>query len=435
MQPGAGALKSLPMTSTPPRIKQVLLPNGIPVICEKLPYLSTVTFSIYISAGSRDETEQLSGMLHFLEHMIFKGTKTRSQRDIAIETDTLGGNIDAYVSREGSCFSAHVVMHRFEQAFSLLADMVTSATFPKDEIENERNVIIEEIRSAEDSPSEVLHDAVYTTVFGDHCLSRQITGDINSVQRISQKDLVAARELYYKSPRIVIAACGNIDISQVAESAEKAFGAIEQVEHKRELAKISYEPKVKTINKKLEQVRLMLVRPAISMRDNREAELSIADSLIGACVSSHLFQKIREERGLAYSISSFYELYEETGFFAISSATSPDRLEELVHTIFTELKNFDPTDEEIERAKQTEFDNLLMSLESSAGRIHAMTEQKVYYGRVYSREEMENEIRDVSAKGVREIMEELSLAQRGYSAIAVGSLTSADRRFLEQEVL
>ncbi len=423
------------MTTTPPEIRQALLPNGIPVICEKLPYLSTVTFSIYISAGSRDETKRLSGMLHFLEHMIFKGTKTRSQKDIAIETDILGGNIDAYVSREGSCFSAHVVINRFEQAFSLLADMVTSATFPKDEIENERKVIIEEIRSAEDSPSEVLHDAVYKTVFGDHPLSRQITGDIDSVQGISYKDLIEARELYYKSPRIVVAACGNIDISQVVESAEKAFGSMKPVEHKREFAKISYEPKVKIINKKLEQVRLMLVRPAISMQENREAELSIADSLIGACVSSHLFQKIREERGLAYSISSFYELYEETGFFAISSATSPDRIEELVDTIFTELENFDPTDEEIERTKQTEFENLLMSLESSAGRIHAMTEQKVYYGRVYTREEMENEIRNVSAQGVRKIMKELSLTERGYCAIAVGPLKNTDRRFLEKEVL
>ena len=289
--------------------------SGIPLLCETIPFFKTISFSIFIRYGSRDEKDDMAGMLHFIEHLVFKGTSKRTQRDIAMEIDALGGHIEAFTTKETTCFSGRVVKERLDNAFDLTSDMILNSTFPEEEVERERQVIFEEIKMAEDNPSDFIQDKMYSAIFGDHPLGRLITGDKKSVTNISRQELLNTREKLYRPPGIVVTACGDIDLARLSVLVERHFGKLDRGQEQAESMPPAFSPAVINIEKKLEQTHLIATYPGLSMSHPARHELSILDTITGGGVSSRLFQAIREERGLAYSISSFYEQYRETGLF------------------------------------------------------------------------------------------------------------------------
>ncbi len=406
--------------------------NNIPIVCETIPFFKSVSFGVWIFAGSRDEPEEKSGVSHFLEHLVFKGTTNRDAGAIAVEIDTLGGHIDAFTSREVTCYSGHVTSERLDHAFDLVADIMLNSNFPEEEIERERRVILEEIRSIEDNPSEFVHDRLYPARWRGHPLGRLITGTPETVRRITKDDLLDLREKFYRPPRIVIVACGCIDPQRLKELVTKYFGGLELNDVERNLKKPNSKCGLEMIHKPLEQAHILLAADGLPVRHSRRHELLLLNIIFGGGVSSRLFQTVREKRGLAYSIYSFFDQYLETGLFGVYAASSPQVLQSLWEIVLTETRKIAdrPVDEaEIERAKIQVSDNLKMSFESLGVRLSQIAHQRLYYGKVFTLQEMLEDVHAVSAGGIRSLAEELFGGQN-FTVLALGPVKESQVRFI-----
>ncbi len=422
------------MTDRVVRAEQV---NGISVICETIPFFQSVSFGIWFTAGSVNEEKEKSGLFHFIEHMAFKGTDRMGQREVAVAIDQLGGHINAFTSREATCYSGHVVSERFGTAFDLVADIVLNSTFPENEMERERSVILEEIRMSQDNPSEFIQDQTYEAIWAGHPLGNSITGTKETVENIGWDDLISARERFYKPPGIIITACGGIDTNRLVKAVERCFGNLSQKPVTDSPGKPEYKQSVKIFRKDLEQVHLLLAGPAPPIADSRRGEIAILDNILGSSVSSRLFQRIREEMGLAYMISSFYEQYRSAGFFSIYSACSKEKLIPMIKTIRKEMaiiRSIGPTPEEIKRAITMETDNIIMSHESPASRMYDLAEQKIYFGAIMSLQESLDEIKAVTVKSVKDLSEELEIAGKGCSLLAVGPISDENERIIAESL-
>lgn len=406
--------------------------NGVTVISERIPFFRSVSFGVWVMAGSRDESEEKSGLFHFLEHLVFKGTPTRSASDIAREIDDLGGNIDAYTSRELTCFSGRVLAERLPQAFELVADIMLNPTFPEDEVERERRVILEEIRMGEDNPSDYIHDRLYPAMWGGHPLGRLITGVDETVKAVSREDLLAARDVFYRPPRIIVTACGGVERGVIEELARRYFGGLESSTPYRVIQKPDSRHGVTLIEKPLEQTHLLLAVDAPPIGDDRRNDLAVLNMILGGGVSSRLFQKVREEQGLAYSIYSFYEQYTDTGLFGVYAACAPDALEAMWETVSAEIKAIaktPPGGDETRRAQDMGADNIKMAFESIGYRMSQMAHQKIYHDRDLSLEVMLKELYSVTPERIGELAESL-LGEKNYTIIALGPVGEKHARAL-----
>lgn len=396
--------------------------NGVRVACEKIPFFRSVSFGIWINAGSRDETAEKSGLLHFLEHLVFKGTSRRDARTISKEIDELGGNVDAFTSREVTCYSARVLSDRLPQAFDLLADMVLNATFPEDEIERERQVILEEIRMGEDSPSDLIYDKLFEERFRQNSLGRPITGVAETVRSIMKVDLVAARRRNYSPRSIVVTACGDVEPERLVELVEQAFAGLAPVDTKR-VRQADNPPQIKkAIIKPLEQEHLMIAGPGLPMSTKRRHELAVLDAILGSSISSRLFQKVREELGLAYSVYSFYDQFLDAGLFGVYAACSPDKLGETQKAIMGEIKKMvkePPSADEVLRAQKMGFDTLKMSFESLSYRMGRMAYQNLYDKKRFTLDELLEGLSNVTVESVHALACEL-FEDKDFTQVALG---------------
>ncbi len=405
--------------------------NEIQIVCETIPFFKSVSFGIWVFAGSRDETDQKSGLFHFLEHLVFKGTKTRDTAAIAMEIDELGGRIDAFTSREITCYSGHVMASRLGRAFDIVADIMLNSVFPENEMEMERQVILEEIRSVEDNPSDYIHDQLYPATWNGHPLGNLIAGTAESVKSITRDDLLDLRETFYRPPQILIGACGMIEMNQLKGLVSKYFGHLAPARVERLLIKPEFSSGVRVITKPIEQVHLLLASEGPPICSHKRHTLSILNTILGGGVSSRLFQTVREQRGLAYSIYSFIDQYLEAGLFGVYAACSPAAVELLWGTIMDEIKritDIPPTHGEIDRAKIQSIDNLILSQESLGVRLSQVAHQTLYYGKVFSMDEMISDIRNVTKKEVRELADEL-LGRMDLAVLALGPVDEAQIHF------
>lgn len=399
--------------------------NGVSIVCEHIPHLQSVAFGIWINAGSRDEPDDKAGLFHFLEHLVFKGAAGRDARAINVEIDELGGNVDAFTSRETTGYVAHVLGERLDQAFDLVADLTLDSIFPEEEIEKERQIILDEIRMGEDNPTESIFDKLYPLRWPGHPLGRPITGTVETVNAITRDDIVRARDMFYRPPRLFVSASGAVTLEKMVSLVKRRFGGMSQGSP---VDRPSLLPQVKTgghiVAKPLEQAHIVLVAPGVKMASPRRNEMAILNILLGGGASSRLFQKLREEMGLVYSIHSFFEQYVETGLFGIYAACSPGLLEKVWAAILEEMEGMvknPPTPNEMQRAKSMSIGSLLMSFESPNARMSQMALQEMYYGKAYSREEMIAEIKEIDERGVCSLAEEL-LDGRKYTALVLGPL-------------
>ena len=369
--------------------KVTTLDNGLRVISEEIPYLETASVGVWVDAGARCERPEINGISHLLEHMAFKGTQIRSARDIAEEIEAVGGHLNAYTSREQTAYFAKVLKDDTPLALNILADILQNPTFDEDELEREQTVVVQEIGQAQDTPDDIIFDYFQDIAFPDQPLGRPVLGTSENVQSFTRDNLSAYMDQHYTPGRMVVSAAGNVDHDQLVELTNKTFlRSTSTVDNANEEA--NYVGGHLYQSRDLEQVHLLIGFNGLAYKDQDYYALQVFSTLLGGGMSSRLFQKVREERGLAYSIYSFSTSYVDSGLFGIYAGTSADSTCELIETVCNELldvvENIGAT--ETARARAQLKSGLLMSLESTSARSEQLARQLLLFGRPISNAEV-----------------------------------------------
>ena len=374
-------------------IRKEILPNGITLLTERMPHVRSVTMGVWLRRGSRHEPPVLNGASHFIEHLVFKGTENRTAREIALAVDSIGGQLDAFTSKEYTCFYAKVLDNHVEDAADLLSDIVLRPLFDATEIERERKVIVEEIRMVEDAPEELAYDTFATHFYPGHALGRPIQGTESTVGGLSRKRLLGYFRDNYVPSNILIVATGNVRHDRLARLLAKSFGRMPKGARRTPAVR---PPRtrggiVTSSKKELEQLHLLMGVPAFPERHSQRYALFVLNTLLGGTMSSRLFQKVREERGLAYSVYSAVNAFADSGVLMVYAGTSPDKGDELLSVVRAELRDLHekgPSAREVDVAKEHLKGSLMLSLESTSSRMSNLARQEMYHGRTFTMEEI-----------------------------------------------
>jgi predicted Zn-dependent peptidase len=361
-------------------VRRTVLPGGLRVITEHMPAARSATLGIWARVGSRDETASLAGATHFLEHLLFKGTKRRTALDISAELDAVGGELNAFTGKEYTCYHARVLDADVPLAIDVICDMVTSSSIPALEVESERNVILEEIAMHDDDPDDVVHDAFVSAMYGDSPIGRPITGTIDSIGALTRRQLTGHYRRRYTADNLVFAAAGNVDHAAVVRLVRQAFeaaGALGQPDREAALPRAalrSAPTHVTTalVERPTELASFVLGVPALERNHPQRYTMGVLNAVLGGGTSSRLFQEVRERRGLAYSIYSFTSQHVDSGYFAVAGGCMPDRITDVLEICRDEVAKVASagiTVEELERGKGQLRGSLVMGLEDSSARM------------------------------------------------------------------
>ena len=402
------------------------LPNGLHVLTHNMPHLESVALGIWIKAGARDENPEENGVAHFLEHMAFKGTKRRSAQDIAEEIESAGGEINAATGMETTTYYARTLKADWPLALDILADIFTESTLDAEELERERDVILQEIVASKDQPDDLVFDLAQSASYGDHPLGRSILGSAELVQAMTREQMVSWRDRNYWASRIVICATGNVNHADFTAAATKLFGHIPQG-HAPQRQPPTFAGTAQTEQKPLDQTHLVLSFPAPNYRDPRVYQLQVLASILGGGMSSRLFQEVREKRGLCYSVFAFGTTYEDTGQLGVYAATSPDHTPELLNVTANVMMSMvdEITEKEIARAKAQLKTSLVMNLESASSRADQIARQFLAFGEVPEMATLIKKIEAVTAEQVRNLALEI-FKSAPPSLSAVGQLSALE---------
>ncbi|HEY1804689.1 MAG TPA: pitrilysin family protein [Terracidiphilus sp.] len=397
-------------------LRRTELPNGLIVLTERMEHLRSVAMGVWIKSGSRCESAEVNGISHFVEHMLFKGTKSRSAQHIAREMDSIGGNLDAFTSKETICFNVKSLSDHVPIALDVLTDMVLNPTFAAPDIERERGVILEEIKIDEDNPDVLVHELFTQSFWKGHPLGKPILGTTETVGRLGQQQLFGYHGDRFHGGNMVFSAAGNLDHDAFVDAVAAKFAPLASGQSLGELSAPEPSARILLRNKKaLEQVQICLGVPAPPVADESRYATSILNTVLGGGMSSRLFQNIREERGLAYSVYSDMSPYRDTGNFCVYAGTSAGKALEVVDLIlaeFRKLKESPVTEEELTRAKDQMRGNILMSLESSNARMANLARQEMYFHQFYSADEIIARISEVTAEQVQAMAQRLFEPER-----------------------
>ena len=402
------------------------LPNGLHVLTHNMPHLESVALGIWIKAGARDENPEENGVAHFLEHMAFKGTKRRSAQDIAEEIESAGGEINAATGMETTTYYARTLKADWPLALDILADIFTESTLDAEELERERDVILQEIVASKDQPDDLVFDLAQSASYGDHPLGRSILGSAELVQAMTREQMVSWRDRNYWASRIVICATGNVNHADFTAAATRLFGHIPQG-HAPQRQPPTFAGTAQTEQKPLDQTHLVLSFPAPNYRDPRVYQLQVLASILGGGMSSRLFQEVREKRGLCYSVFAFGTTYEDTGQLGVYAATSPDHTPELLNVTANVMMSMvdEITEKEIARAKAQLKTSLVMNLESASSRADQIARQFLAFGEVPEMATLIKKIEAVTAEQVRNLALEI-FKSAPPSLSAVGQLSALE---------
>jgi len=405
------------------------LSNGIHVVTHHMPHLETVALGIWVKAGARDERADENGIAHFLEHMAFKGTPRRSARAIAEEIESAGGEINAATGMETTTYYARVLKDDWTLALDILADIFTAPELDEEELERERDVILQEIAAAHDQPDDLVFDLAQAASFGEHPLGRSILGTHELVGAVTRQQILDWKNRNYWGSRIVVAAAGHVDHKAFAAEAERLLGAIEEGHGpQRELP--AFQPTACTAEKPLDQAHLVLTFEAPSYRDPEIYVLQVLSNILGGGMSSRLFQEVREKRGLCYSVFSFGSAYEDVGQVGVYAATSPEHTNELMG-LTTEIMMSvaaEVTEAEVARAKAQLKASLVMNLESASSRADQIARQFLAFGEVPDMSTLMAKIEAVTPEQVRALAERLFRSRKpAFSAVGhIGQVMEYD---------
>ena len=351
------------------------LSNGLRVICEQIPYIKSVSVGIWAGVGSRLETEDDNGLSHFAEHMLFKGTERRSAQDIAEETDFIGGNINAFTSRECTCYYAKVVDTNLEKAIDILSDMYVNSLFRNEDVETERRVILEEISMYEDSPEDIVLDALAKKAWQDNPLGYVVSGTPETVKKITAEHLLNFTKKYYTAENTVLAVAGSFECDRLFELAEKYFSKIPHGETYSVYGDVKFFGGCERREKEIEQTHIAMGFDAPGSGSDDIYATAVLCNVLGGTVSSRLFREIREERGLAYSVYSMPEVYKGAGMFLIYAGLSRENLDDVREIILGETENIRRegiTPYELLKGREQLRGSYILGLESVSGRMNSM---------------------------------------------------------------
>jgi predicted Zn-dependent peptidase len=418
-------------------VQATKLANGIAVLTEHMPGLRSVTAGIWVRRGSRHESRELNGICHFIEHSVFKGTESRSARDIAIESDRLGGNLDAYTTHEMTGFAIKVADRSLPEAFDLVSDVIANPRFDQDDLHRERKVILEEMKMVEDTPDELLGELFNAAYFPDQPLGRPIEGTRETVSSFDHETTARFHAHEFAPSNLVVAAAGNVNHEQLVDLVGKAFAdrngnsnTTNGSDVPSPAAPILIEQK-----KELEQAHLIIASPWPTARSESRYAASLLASIIGGSTSSRLWQKIREDRGLAYSVGAGGSTFTDTGIFSIYAGTSPEHLDEVVDLSLEELRRVvrnSVASDELNLAKDQAVSSILLGMESTSARAGTLARQEIIHGRRISPDEIIRRIEAVTPDEVQSVAQEFFTTET-LSLGALGNLNgfSVERSRLE----
>ena len=391
-------------------IRHSTLPGGLHVLTETMTHVRSATVGVWCDVGSAAEPAERRGLSHLLEHMVFKGTPTRSARAIAEQMDAVGGELNAATDKETTVFYAHVVDRHLPLAVDVLADMVLRASLAAEDVERERGVVLEEIKMYDDAPDDVLHDRFTRTLWSGANLGDPTIGYASTVRAIGRDDLLRWRETRYGPNTVFVTAAGNVDHETVVRLTAEAFGDFRREAQIALPERPRFTPAVDVTIDDTEQAYVLIGTPGLSLRDERRYALSVLDVILGGGMSSRLFQKVREERALAYEIGSFQQSYRDAGLVGISAGCSPERVQECVDVITDEIDRLlhdGAGRDEVERAREHLRGNLTLALESTFNRMSRLARNHLVHGRQISAEEVEERFDAVERADVDALAREL----------------------------
>jgi predicted Zn-dependent peptidase len=391
-------------------IHREVLPNGLIVLTEEMQHIRSVSIGIWIKTGSRDEDLQWNGISHFIEHMVFKGTKHRSAEEIARQVDSIGGNMDAFTAKECVCFNVKVLDDHLPIAMDVLSDLVLNPVFDGADITRERGVILEEIKMDEDSPDYLVHEIFTQNFWKDHPLGKPILGTKETVKKFEQAVVLDFYGQRFAPGNLIICAAGNLKHAQFVELVAKHFAQMQPKKNGFHSPQPKIVPRIIMRNKKaLEQVQICVGVPSHPIAHQKRYASYILNTLLGGGMSSRLFQNIRERQGLAYAIYSDLNPYRDTGCLSVYAGTSRESAGKVVQSIvseFRKLKSETVPAEELRRAKDQLKGSLMLSLESSTARMSNLARQEMYFDRFYTLDELIEKIEGVTAEELKELAEQ-----------------------------
>src|SRR5947209_582201 len=416
-------------------IKKKVLPNGLTILTEEMQQIRSVSIGIWIKSGSRHEQAEVNGISHFVEHMVFKGTRNRTALDIARQMDSIGGNMDAFTGKETICFNAKVLDEHLPIAIDVLSDIVLNPIFESKDITREKGVILEEIKMDEDNPDYLVHEIFTQNFWKDHPLGKPILGTKETVRKFDHDAVLGFYSKQFNPGNMVISAAGSLNHHEFVRLVTHKFEHLKPTQNGFHVVPPKVVAKIVTRNKKsLEQVQICLGVPSPHISHEKRYVSYILSTLLGGGMSSRLFQKIREEQGLVYSIYSDLNPYRDTGCMLVYAGTSNETAADVVRSIvaeFRQLKSDRITDEELRRVKDQLKGSLMLSLESSSARMSNLARQEMYFDKFFDLDEIIERVEAVTAEQLRDMATEMFTTE----SIAVTVLGNLDGMKLPSEAL
>ena len=414
----AGTTQTLLRAPDGATVQRTILPGGLRVVTESVPGVRSVSFGIWVGVGSRDEAPSLAGATHYLEHLLFKGTKRRSALEIAATMDAVGGEMNAFTAKEYTCYYSRVLDADLPLAVDVVSDMVTSSLVRSADVESERNVVLEEIAMHDDDPTDVVHDLFAQALFGDSPLGRPILGTVDSIQALSRRAVAGWYHRRYRPENMVVAASGNLDHAAVVRLVDDAFAAAGMTEDtgarptppRDGVSPLPGSGGVAVVRRTTEQANLVLGVPGVRRTDERRFALGVLNNALGGGMSSRLFQEVREKRGLAYSVYSYNAQYADTGLFGVYVGCLPKKIDQVLGICRDELVKVVEhgiSDDEMTRGKGQMRASLVLGLEDTGSRMSRVGKGELAYGELLSVDEILAHIDAVTLDDIRAIAADL----------------------------
>lgn len=393
---------------------RTVLPSGLRIVTEEERSVRSAAFGIWVNVGSRDETVSTAGASHFLEHLLFKGTKRRSSLEISSAIEAVGGETNAFTSKEYTCFYARVIDKDLPLAVDVISDLITSSVVKADDVDAERKVVLEEIAMRDDDPSDLIHDLFLERYYGDTPLGRPILGTVESIKGMSRSTVFDYYQKRYQPEDLVVAVAGNIKHKSVVAMVESALSKDGFLDQAKKDYQVRSSPKINVpgrgkvtlLDRKTEQAYIVYGVPGVARDDKRRFALSILSSALGGGMSSRLFQEIREKRGLAYSTYAYSQQFAGSGVLSFYVGCKPEKAEEsikIIQSILHDVAENGLTQEEISRAKGAVSGSLVLSQEDTGSRMSRIGKSELVYGQVMSFDQILQEIADVTPEQIKEI--------------------------------
>lgn len=389
---------------------KTVLPNGVKILTMQIPHVRSVAMGVWVDTGSRDESPSENGMAHFIEHMLFKGTATRSAYEIAKAFDAIGGHTNAFTSMESTCYHAKAMDTHLDKMSDILSDIFLNPAFPSDEMENELQVVLQEISMTEDNPDEFVHLLFDSHYWEGHPFSRSILGTPENLMSFTRDDVLKFFRRNYNPSRVIIAAAGNIEHQRLVDLTGASFSAIQPVSGFPERVCPAPNPHVKVHNRDIEQAHICIGMKGINYSSPDRFAAGIMNTILGGNMSSRLFQEIREKRGLAYNVYSYNSTNTDSGSFGVYAGVAPENAEKSVEIVRKELDRLRieaVTQAELDAAREFIRGNIFLSEENTDGQVMRIAQNEAYYGRFIPVSEVSENLDKVTREDIQRLASEL----------------------------